>query len=71
MSALEGHDCWEDCDEGPHGCVCGNGCEPEPARGTVRDDLEALRLAWLRLVVVVAYRPARRALRALASRMRP
>lgn len=37
----------------------------------VRDDLEALRLAWLRLFVVVAYRPARRALRVLASRMRP
>lgn len=28
MSALEGHFCWEDCDEGPHGCVCGNDCEP-------------------------------------------
>lgn len=25
---LEGHTCWEDCDEGPHGCVCGNDCEP-------------------------------------------
>jgi len=25
---LEGHSCWEDCDEGPHGCVCGNDCEP-------------------------------------------
>lgn len=27
---LEGHDCWEDCDEGPHGCVCGNDCPPPP-----------------------------------------
>ena len=26
--SLEGHFCWEDCDEGPHGCVCGNDCEP-------------------------------------------
>lgn len=26
--SLEGHSCWEDCDEGPHGCVCGNDCEP-------------------------------------------
>lgn len=25
---LEGHSCWEDCDEGPHGCICGNDCEP-------------------------------------------
>ena len=24
--SIEGHDCWEDCDEGPHGCVCGNDC---------------------------------------------
>lgn len=34
MSA-EGHDCWEDCDGGPHGCVCGNNCEPR--------DLERIR----------------------------
>lgn len=34
--------------------------------GAVRDDLEALRLALLRLFVTAAYRPARRALRALA-----
>lgn len=27
--SLEGHFCWEDCDEGPHGCVCGNEC-PQP-----------------------------------------
>jgi hypothetical protein len=27
---LEGHFCWEDCDEGPHGCVCGNDCPPPP-----------------------------------------
>lgn len=27
MSA-EGHFCWESCDEGPHGCVCGNDCPP-------------------------------------------
>ena len=27
MSA-EGHFCWESCDEGPHGCVCGNDCSP-------------------------------------------
>ena len=26
--SIEGHDCWEDCDEGPHGCVCGNDCSP-------------------------------------------
>lgn len=26
--SIEGHDCWEDCDEGPHGCVCGNDCPP-------------------------------------------
>lgn len=25
---LEGHSCWEECDEGPHGCICGNDCEP-------------------------------------------
>lgn len=30
MSGLEGHSCWEDCDEGPHGCICGNECEPPP-----------------------------------------
>lgn len=28
MTSAEGHDCWESCDEGPHGCVCGNKCEP-------------------------------------------
>lgn len=28
MTSTEGHDCWESCDEGPHGCVCGNDCEP-------------------------------------------
>lgn len=28
--SLEGHSCWEDCDEGPHGCICGNDCEPPP-----------------------------------------
>lgn len=28
MTSTEGHDCWENCDEGPHGCVCGNDCEP-------------------------------------------
>ena len=27
---LEGHFCWEDCDEGPHGCICGNDCPPPP-----------------------------------------
>lgn len=26
--STEGHFCWEDCDEGPHGCICGNDCEP-------------------------------------------
>lgn len=26
--SLEGHFCWEDCDEGPHGCICGNDCAP-------------------------------------------
>lgn len=25
---LEGHFCWDDCDEGPHGCICGNDCKP-------------------------------------------
>lgn len=30
MSA-EGHFCWEECDEGPHGCVCGNDCLPLPS----------------------------------------
>lgn len=36
MSAmsLEGHFCWEACDEGPHGCICGNDCDG--------DDREAL-----------------------------
>ncbi|UVG34176.1 hypothetical protein SEA_PAVLO_82 [Microbacterium phage Pavlo] len=32
---LEGHSCWEDCDEGPHGCICGNDCEP-PERHPIR-----------------------------------
>ena len=30
MSGTEGHFCWEDCDEGPHGCICGNDCPPIP-----------------------------------------
>lgn len=39
---------------------------------TVADELEALRIAWLRLFVVVAYRPALKPLvRWLASRLRP
>ena len=40
--SIEGHDCWEDCDEGPHGCVCGNDCSPSirdytPTTATVRE----------------------------------
>lgn len=55
MSGLEGHDCWEDCDEGPHGCVCGNDCTPplrfdpsaydlppEPARDALAAELDAI-----------------------------
>jgi len=31
MAADEEHFCWEQCcDMGPHGCVCGNDCEPAP-----------------------------------------
>lgn len=30
--STEGHFCWEDCDEGPHGCVCGNDCAPPSER---------------------------------------
>lgn len=26
--STEGHFCWEECDEGPHGCICGNDCSP-------------------------------------------
>lgn len=33
---LEGHFCWEDCDEGPHGCICGNDCEQPATRWAVR-----------------------------------
>lgn len=33
--STEGHDCWEDCDEGPHGCVCGNDCTPPRPERTV------------------------------------
>lgn len=33
----EGHNCWEDCDEGPHGCVCGNDCLPP-----LRDQLQPI-----------------------------
>lgn len=29
---LEGHSCWENCDEGPHACICGNECAPPEAR---------------------------------------
>lgn len=33
--STEGHFCWEDCDEGPHGCICGNDCAP-PLRDQLR-----------------------------------
>ena len=41
--STEGHFCWEDCDEGPHGCVCGNDCAPpsepqgEPSHAVLRN----------------------------------
>lgn len=39
--SLEGHFCWEDCDEGPHGCVCGNGCPP-PGQEARDDERERI-----------------------------
>lgn len=44
----EGHCCWENCDEGPHGCICGNDCpppilDPEPYRNTLNGSRQAMR----------------------------
>ena len=56
--SIEGHDCWEDCDEGPHGCVCGNDCPP-----SIRDytpSIQELARAY-EAVFVEARRPEARA----------
>lgn len=51
--SIEGHDCWEDCDEGPHGCVCGNECEPpewmreQDFRDRISADFKAGRIGVL------------------------
>lgn len=49
--SLEGHFCWENCDEGPHGCVCGNDCpnpqgDPVSAADETREAIDRLE-SWL------------------------
>ena len=50
MSA-EGHFCWESCDEGPHGCVCGNDCSPSvrdytPTTEDIRGRIVQRGIGW-------------------------
>lgn len=54
MSA-EGHDCWEECDEGPHGCVCGNDCQPP--RQPREEDARFLRADGTPVTGVVTFTP--------------